>query len=136
MIDIKNIKNHQVCGLILPLYSKRARSFIFFLSAALAQFFVAILLIFMVTDSMTWGTPSCLHVSHRMSVSIARFCSACWGEPFRLARPHWLNHQPVWRCRPLQLSTVRLWRKQEGLQPSLSTSRALKGAVSWFCSCS
>lgn len=135
MIRINNISHHQVFGLILPLYSKRVLAFIFFLSAALRQLFVTILLIFMVTDLMTCGTPFCLHVSHRMRV-FGRSRSASPGEPLRLARPHWLNHQPVRLCRPLQLSTVRSWRKQEGLQPSLSTSRALKGAVSWFCSCS
>lgn len=136
MIDINNINNHQVFGLIFPLYSKGVLSFIFFLFAAPGQLFVTILLIFMVTDLMTCGMPLCLHVSHRMRVFSACFCSVSSGEPLRLARPHWLNHQPVWLCRALQLSTVRLWMEQEGLQPSLSTSGALNGAVSWFCSCS
>lgn len=100
------------------------------------QLLVTILLSFMVTDLMGWGTPLCLHVSHKMCVLWPLFCSASAGEPLRFARPHWLNHQPVWLCWVLQLSTVRLSMEQKGLQPSLSTSEALKGAVSWFCSCS
>lgn len=102
----------------------------------LCQLFVAILLIFIVTDLMTWGTPFCLQVSHRMCVFGPCFCSASSGELLRFARPHWLNHHPVWLCWLLQLSTVRFPIKQDGLQPSLSTSEALNGAVSWFCSCS
>lgn len=99
-----------------------------------AQLLVAILLIFIVTDLMVWGTPFCLQVSQRICVLCCWFESASSGQPFRFARPHWLNHHPVWLCRALQLSTVALFMEQDGLQPSLSTSVALNGAVSWFCS--
>ncbi|TNN63472.1 hypothetical protein EYF80_026322 [Liparis tanakae] len=89
---------------------------------------VAILLIFMVTDLMACGTPFCLQVSHRMFILRSGSCSGSSAAPLRLASPQRLNHQPVRLCRALQLSTGAPPREQDGLQPSLSTSAALKGA--------
>lgn len=92
------------------------------------------LLIFIVTDLMLTGSPFLVHVSQWMCGWVERSWSS--GEPLRFAWPHWLNHQPVLFCCTLQLSTDLPSKVQKGMQPSLSTSDVLKGAVSWFCSCS
>lgn len=104
----------------------------FWMLMTLSSYLKYVLLIFIDTDLILTGLLSTFQVSHWIP-DTSNFLVNRW-TPLRLARPHWLNHQPVFSLKLLQLLIGGSWREQAGLQPSLSTSKVLKGNVSWLSS--
>ena len=90
------------------------------------------LLIFIETDLILTGELFLVHVPHWIPVE-TNFPGKRW-MPFRFARPHWLNHQPVLLLRRLQLFTDWPLTRHAGWHPSLSTSDVLKGIAFWLSS--
>lgn len=91
-----------------------------------------VLLIFIEADLILTGSPPTVQVSHRTPVSSILPVNR-W-TPLRFARPHWLNHQPVFSLKLLQLFIGSSWREHSGWQPSLSISYVLKGNEFWLSS--